>query len=269
MGATGGKGAARVAACGSLIVLAMLLALGMGAARAGAEELHVLAAGSLHGVLPALTQQFELQTHNYVPVDFASVGELKRRIEAGAQFDVMILTPEALHEVDDRGLMRFGTRDDLGTVSVGVAVPAAAAAPDVSTPEALRAALLSARVVIYGDPKKASSAIHFAKVLAQLGISKQVAAKARIVPNGIVGMAQLAKETGPGLALGITQISEIAADPGVKLVGPLPGDLAHATKYAAALAANSRVWWTGYAYLSWLTGPEGQAALAKAGFQVP
>jgi molybdate transport system substrate-binding protein len=261
----GGKGGMRRAA--SLWVAALALAMLAGVAKA--DQLQVLSAGSVHAVLPQLTQEFELDTRNYVPVTFANVGELTARIETGAPVDVMILTPAALLRLADKGLMRVGTRLDLGRVGVGVAVPVGATAPDVSTPEALKAALLSARTVIYADPTKASSAIHFAKVIEQLGIAAQVKAKAHIVPNGIVGMQALARETGPGLAIGITQITEILPNPGVKLAGPLPGDLQHYTTYSVALGAHSTNYWSGYAYMAWLSSPKGQAAFAAAGFQVP
>ena len=88
------------------------------------------------------------------------------------------------------------------------------------------------------------------------------------MPTGIAGMEDLAKDTGAGLVVGITQVTEILANPGVKLVGPLPGDLQNITTYAALLGARPADLSAAEAFLAWLTGSAAKQAFAAAGFNV-
>jgi molybdate transport system substrate-binding protein len=231
-------------------------------------ELEVLAAGAVQAVVPKLAATFEGQTGHMVTFTYGTVGDLSGKAQAGQRVDVIILTPPALTSLEGKGLVRPGTQANVGSVGAAVAVRAGVVAPDVSTPEALRAALLSARSVIYADPTKASSGIHFARVIERLGIAEAVTAKAHIVPTGIVGMQDLAKDTGAGLVVGITQETEILSNPGVTLVGPLPGDLQNITTYTAALGAKPADPAAAEAFLAWLTNPAGKQAFAAAGFEV-
>jgi molybdate transport system substrate-binding protein len=244
------------------------LAIALLALPANGAELEVLAAGAVQAVVPKLAATFEGQTGHIVKLTYGTVGDLAGKVEAGERADVIIITPPALTSLEGKGRVRPGTQANVGSVGAAVAVRTGVAAPDVSTPEALRAALLSARSVIYADPTKASSGIHFAKVIERLGIADAVKAKAHIVPTGIIGMQELVKDTGAGLVIGITQVTEILPNPGVKLVGPLPGDLQNITTYTAALGSNPGDWAAAEAFLKWLTNPAGKQAFAAAGFDV-
>jgi molybdate transport system substrate-binding protein len=244
------------------------LALALLALPARASELQVLAAGAVQAVLPTLATTFEGQTGHTVKVTYGTVGDLVGKIQAGQRVDVIILTPAALTGLEGQGLVRPGTQANVGSVGAAVAVRVDAAAPDVSAPEALRAALLSARRVIFADPTKASSGIHFARVIERLGIAEAVKAKAHIVQTGIIAMQDLARDTGPGLVIAITQATEILPNPGVKLVGPLPGDLQNITTYTAALGAQPADPAASQAFLRSLTNPAGKQAFATAGFDV-
>jgi Bacterial extracellular solute-binding protein len=96
--------------------VAVLLALAAPVA-ARAEEMHALAADALRDTLPALAKSFTQATGVRVTIEYGEPEALAARIEAGADVDVMILTPELLHRVDDRGRMRYGTRTDLVIVA--------------------------------------------------------------------------------------------------------------------------------------------------------
>jgi molybdate transport system substrate-binding protein len=247
---------------------AVSLVILLSAVPARAAEVQVMAAGAVQAAVTQLVTAFESQTGHAVKVTFGTVGDLVGKSEAGQRADVIVVTPAALTRLEGKGLVRLGTQSPVGSVGAAVAVRADATAPDVSTPDALRATLLAARAVIYADPTKASTGIHFAKVIERLGIADAVNAKAHIVPTGIVGMEDLAKDTGTGLVVGITQVTEILPNPGVKLVGPLPGDLQNITTYAAALAATPADEPAAQAFLGWLTSPVGRQTFRAAGFEV-
>ena len=177
---------------------------------------------------------------------------------------MVILTHAQVAQLTARSRVALEFCSDLGVVRTSVAVRAGDARPDVSTPAALREALLSADAIYFPDPHQATAGIHFARVLAALGIADEIAARLRPHPNGMTAMRALS-EAG-GRPIGCTQTTEIVATPGVALVAPLPREHELATVYTVALKPGQ----AGDAARDFalrLTGPETAAARAAAGFE--
>src|SRR2546428_7535811 len=145
---------------------------------------------------------------------------------------------------------------------MGVAVREGAPKPDISTPEALKQALLAAKSLVYVDPGQgATSGIHFAGVLERLGIADAVRAKTRLVPGGYPAELVARGE----VELVAHQISEIVPVKGVTLVGRLPKDLQKITTYSAGLAARSAVPEAARAFIAFVARPAFKARFAGAG----
>src|SRR2546422_4935689 len=126
-------------------------------------------------------------------------------------------------ELEKTGKMMPGSRADLGRVGIGVTVREGAAVPDVSTPDALKSALIAARSVAYTDPAEGgTSGIYFNNLADRFGIGDAVRKKAVLTRGG----REAAIEVAEGRAeMAIVFMSESAAVKGVKLAGPLPGAL--------------------------------------------
>jgi molybdate transport system substrate-binding protein len=67
--------------------------------------------------------------------------------------------------------------------------------------------------------------------------------------------------------MGITQVTEILPNPGVRYVGPLPGDLKIKTVYSAGLAARAQNPEGAKEFIALLIAPAARAILAKAGYE--
>jgi ABC-type molybdate transport system substrate-binding protein len=67
--------------------------------------------------------------------------------------------------------------------------------------------------------------------------------------------------------VGITQATEILANPGVHYAGPLPGDLKFTTLYSAGLAARARSVEAATDFIARLTASTARAILARAGYE--
>jgi molybdate transport system substrate-binding protein len=163
---------------------------------------------------------------------------MKEKLLAGAPADVLILSRALIDELADAGQVVAGTRADLGQVRTGVAVRAGDPTPDVSTPEALCAALRAAGAIFFPDPERATAGIHFARVLEGLGIAAEVAGRLSTHPNGATAMRALAQASSER-PIGVTQITEILNTPGVALIGPLPREFELATVYTAAVCTRA------------------------------
>ena len=98
--------------------------------------------------------------------------------------------------------------------------------------------MLAADAIFVPDTKASTAGIHVAKVLQQLGIADEVAARLKIFPNGATAMRNLAASTA-ARPIGCTQSTEIIGTPGVMLSGSLPAGCELSTVYTAAVAARA------------------------------
>ena len=102
----------------------------------------------------------------------------------------------------------------------------------------LRKAFLAADAIFVPDTKASTAGIHVAKVLQQLGIADEVAARLKIFPNGATAMRNLAASTA-ARPIGCTQSTEIISTSGVMLSGSLPQGCELSTVYTAAVATQA------------------------------
>lgn len=182
------------------------------------DVLNILCAGAVQGLVKALHARFERETGAQLQARFGAVGAMKEALLAGEPCDVMIVTDAMIEALQSGGQMSLKPRAPLGRVRTGLAVRQGEPVPNVATPDALRGALLAADAIYFPDPRRATAGIHFAAVLAKLGIDAAVAARVRNFPNGATSMRELASSA-PG-AIGCTQITEILYTPGIALAGP-------------------------------------------------
>jgi molybdate transport system substrate-binding protein len=232
---------------------------------AHAADVTVVSGGAFKQVLTALIAQYEKETGNNVTATYQTVGQHLALIRDGKeQFDVAILTPEALDGLAKDGKVVPGSRADLAKTGVGVVVKAGAPLPDISTDEAFKRALLAAKSVAYIDPKAGgSSGIYVDGLLQRLGIADQVRAKAVLVQGGAV-----ADHIADGEAeIGVHQISEILPVAGVTLVGPLPADIQNFTTYSAGLGAAAEDPAAAKEFVTFLTGPHATAIFKAKGME--
>jgi molybdate transport system substrate-binding protein len=234
-----------------LLLLALALPLAV-----GAQELHVLSGGAAKSLVEPLAASF---TGAKVDVQFQPMGKLFDSLAQGANVDMVIVTEEMLPRLEGRA--QPGAKP-IARVGIGVAVNEKAPSPDISTVEAFKQTLLSAKSIVYIDPKVGTSGKHVAEVLDRLGIAREVNAKAKLGQGGYI-----VEPVGKGeIELGIHQISEIMPVKGVKLVGELPKELQKYTTYVAVPVKSSR---TVLDFIDHLTGAQAKSRLARAGYTVP
>ena len=234
------------------------------AAPAHAAEVKVLTAGAFKQVVLALVPNYERQTGNHVTVDNGTTGQLKKRIEGGEAFDVLVITPAVVDEMIANGKLAAGSKVNLASVGIGVVVKQGAPKPDIATVDKFKQALLKAKTVAYIDPASGgSSGIYIDKLLVKLGIADQIKPKAKLKQGGHVADLIASGEA----ELGIHQISEIVPVKGVTLVGPLPMDIQNTTTYAAGLSASVKDKDAAQELIQYLSGPDAAAVLKSKGME--
>jgi molybdate transport system substrate-binding protein len=239
------------------------ICLSLVAGNAIADEVKVLSAGAVKPVLSEAVKSFHAATGHTVVVSFGTVGNVLERLAGGEAADLVIVTKEAVDELERTEKTVRKARMDLGRVEIGVAVKAGAPLPNIANSEAFKQTILAAKSVVAVDPAKGgTSGIHFAKLLDQLGIADQVRGKLLLLPGGNV-----VEKVAEGEAeLGIQQISEILPVAGVQLVGPLPPELQKITTYTGAIVMHTAVAPATAALLRYLGSPTMRPRFVAAGF---
>ncbi len=201
-------------------------------------KLRLVSGGAAHGLVAALADEFRAATGCEIAGEFGAVGAMKDKLVTGAHADLVILTAEAITDLEAKGLVIAGSAIDLGTVHTGIAARTGDPIPAIDTATGLRDALRAADAIYFPDPARATAGIHFEKVLRQLGIAAEVAPRIRAFPNGAAAMTALAAQHG-GRPIGCTQLTEILGTPGVELAGNLPHEFELVTIYTAAVATGA------------------------------
>jgi molybdate transport system substrate-binding protein len=246
-----------------LMTLAVVGVLGTcTSATQAAADIKVFSTTALTSVLQELAPRFERITGHKLSLTFATAAVTKR-IADGESVDVAVLTPGAIAELTTRGKILPGSAVALASSGIGVAVRAGAPKPDISSPGALKRALLAAKPVAYSDPASGgASGVHFAKVLGRLGIATEIAAKARLSQGGSGGLVGDLIVRGDA-EIGVQQIPELMTVSGIDIVGPLPGELQNFTRFSAGISMNAKEPEAGKALIGFLRTPA-SLALFKA-----
>jgi molybdate transport system substrate-binding protein len=218
------------------------------------------------GVRSAAEQLFRIfEKENSCPlaITWGTAPMLVARIEAGETADVLILSRAGIDALRKKGKVATGSDVTFAGSGVAIAVKAGAPKPDISTPEALKQALLKARSIAYSEPSAGgASGVYFAKLLERMGIAEQMKPKTKYPPaGGFSGELLLTGEA----ELAVQQKPELLHVAGTEIVGLLPGDLNLVTEFAAGIMAGSKNAETGKALIQSLRSPEAAALFRLKG----
>ncbi len=232
------------------------------AAAAQAPALRVLASNGVQGALNEIIPQCERAIGHPLAVEFGTTASLKPKIESGEAFDFTILTSDAIDALIKEGKVAADSRSNAARVGIGIGIRAGAAKPDVSTPEALKKALLNAKSITYAAA--GASRPPTDKMLASMGIADALKTKTLLLPG--------AEETSAAVRDGkaeilITLISEIVSAKGLELAGPLPKEFQTYVSFAAGASPNAKNGEAAKAAVKFLTGPKAAAAYKAKGME--
>jgi len=245
-------------------VALLFVAAWLTSAAALAEELHVATSGAFSAALMELLPLFESGTHHRVTTVFgASMGDtpdsIPNRLRRHEAIDVVILADSALADLVAAGAVAPGSRVDLVRSRIGMVVRRGAPKPDISSVEALKRALHSAKSVAYSS--SASGVYLSGELFPRLGLADEIRQKGRRID-----VERVAAVVARGEAeIGFQQISELLPEPGVDLVGPLPEGVQKVTVFSAGIVAGSHVVDAASALLAFLSSPSAAEGIRRSG----
>ena len=237
--------------------LARRLAIAVALSAAGAAqaaEINAFISTAIKAATDELLPPFERANGHSIRASYAPSGALIPRFERGEPVDVFLTDSTAIDALIRRGLV-VGGRSDLVRTGIGIAVRKGAPRPDVSSPEALKRALLAAKSIAHTAPAGGGiTAAHVIGVFEKLGIAAQVTPKVKLAAGGPNGRVSALVASGEA-EIGLQQVSELHSNPEVEVIGMLPAELQLITIYSAGVTTSAKEVAAAKALIKALTAP--------------
>jgi molybdate transport system substrate-binding protein len=223
-----------------------------------------IAGGAPKPVFDRLCPLFGQRTGHRLNALYDSMSGIAARVAAHEALDVLLMPVATIENYIKQGVVQ-GACTPLANIGLAVGVTAGWPVPDVSTPEALRAALIAAGSVVHAPPAATPSGAQSDKVIKQLGLAEQVSGRVAHKVGLAGGLAAIASGEA---TLGIFPKSEIVSVKGIALAGPLPPSLQLTVTYGAGVTAWSKVAAEAAEFIKFLTEPESRKVWLACGFDL-
>ncbi len=225
-------------------------------------ELKLISANAVRAVVTELVADFEKKTGHKVVVKFELNPVIKKLIEQGEPFDVVIVNPEFVEELIKLGKVQPASNANFGRIPMGVAIKAGGAKPDLRTVDAFKASMLASKSVAYAG--EGSSGIYFVGLMDKLGIGAEMKGKLKSVGGGLTPVAVAKGET----ELGVVPVTTIiSAMPDVELAGLFPSELQSYINIAIGTSAATKELDASTLLVRFLKSAENDAKLRKMGVE--
>jgi molybdate transport system substrate-binding protein len=213
-------------------------------------------------LLAELVADYKKLTSADIAIESVGGVDAAKRVQAGEAFDVVILASDAIDKLIAAGHIDPTSKVDLVNSGVAVAVKAGAAAPDISSEAAVKAAVLAAKTISYST---GPSGVALAKLFERWGIENEVSSRIVQAPPGVpVGSLVATGE----VELGFQQLSELIHLDGISIVGPLPPEIQITTTFSAGVCTASTQADAVKAMLAYMASPAAAAAKLRQGMEL-
>jgi molybdate transport system substrate-binding protein len=230
------------------------------AGAANAAEIKVIGSPGVREIYTHLVPDFEKATGHKVVTIWDGVANVTNRVSDGETADLVLLPAANIDRLLKEGKL-VGSRVDVATSGVGVAIMAGAPKIDVATSDGIRTALLAAKSIAYSA---GPSGAHMAALIAKWGLTDQLGPKIVAVPSG----TQIGEVVARGDAeIGFQLVSELLPVKGIDYLGPLPADIQETTVFSAALHKGATAPEAAQALVKFLTAPASVPVIRRAGME--
>lgn len=212
-------------------------------------------------VLAELASDYQRLTGVEVAIESVGGVDAARRVQSGEAFDIVVLASDAIERLVASGHAVADSRADLVHSGVSVAVRTGALRPDITSEDAVRHAVRSARTFGYST---GPSGTQLLKLFERWGIAAELQGRLVQAPAGVPVAALVARGE---VELGFQQLSELISAPGIEIVGPLPPAIQITTTFSAARCTGSSQSEAVSPLLAYLRSPAADAAKRRHGME--
>ena len=225
------------------------------------NEIKLLSTTAMKTSIDDLAPAFERANDAKLVCTYGPSARIAKLVADGEQHDVAIVTAEGIETLTQQGRIVPGTRADIARSAMALAVQKGAPRPDISSAEKFKQALLAARSLGMSNPVGGGqSGANLIKIFERLGITEAMKDKTVYGPGGpagLIGNFLVRKE----VEIGIQQMPELMAVPGIDIVGPLPPDLQVMTVFSVGLSTAAPNVAGANALIKFLTTPQAAAVM--------
>jgi molybdate transport system substrate-binding protein len=203
-----------------------------------AADLTIFAAASLKEALEETNAAYMRQSGDHVKISFGASSALARQIESGAPADLFISADlDWMDYLQRRNLIQPASRKNLLGNQLVIAAPADADIKiDIKPGFSLIGALKGGHLAM-ADPDAVPAGKYGKAALEKLSVWGSVENMVARAENVRGALLLVSRHEAP---LGIVYATDVAADPGVKVVGVFPPDTHPAIVYPIALTTQSQ-----------------------------
>ena len=239
----------------AVVPLSLCAGAGQGA------EMKLIAANAVKEGVVEIIEAFEKSTGHKVAATWSGTVPTEKRLFAGDVFDVIVIGSGAVDRLVAAGTLANRNRVEFAKTGIAIAARNGLANVDVSTSEAIKAAVLGARSVAYSA---GPSGAYIGDLFKRWGIADRIADKVK-QPSSGVEVAQVLSRGEADLAF--AQASEFRGVTNINPLGPLPADIQNFTIYSAAQHAQSVSPGVAEIFLKTLHSPASSLAIRKMGME--
>jgi molybdate transport system substrate-binding protein len=245
----------------SVVIATLSVSLFALAETARSDEIKVMASAAVKEAYLELVPQFEQASKHKVVTIWSGTADMMKRLKAGESVDLVIIGTNSLDELTQLGKIVRGSRVDLMKSGVGVAVRAGTPKPDISSGDAVKRALLSAKSIGYSS---GPSGVYLDGLFQRMGIADQLKPKLKQPPSG----ASVGEMIARGEAeIGFHQVSELIHVAGIDFLGPLPPDIQQITVFSSGIHTGATEPEAAKALVKFLTSPAAVTVIKKNGME--
>jgi molybdate transport system substrate-binding protein len=230
-------------------------------------EVSVLSTTAMKTTFEELGPALERETGYALKLGFGPSLQLEKRLADGEAADLAIVTHGGAQDLIANGRGRGGSLADVARSFIGVCVAKGASRPDLASAETFKVAMLRAKSIALSKPVGGgASGAHMASVFERLGIAAAIKDKSIYGAGGPAGLVGLIVARGDA-EIGLQQMAELMAVPGVDIVGPLPQALQSVTQFSAFVPSAALNPQGGRALIDFLRRPAAKAVIGAKGLE--
>ena len=259
------------------LILGVTLMLGSWTGARAQGEITLLAVGPMRAPTQKIVDSFQAKTGNKVKVTYGNGSETRQMVAKGQPLDVsLIIAP--FPGAQASGSIVLSSATTVASILTAVGVPKGRPKPDISTPAAVKKALLAAKSIGYEDPDFTVAGQGPWEALNKLGIADQVAAKSQvelgpaargIAPTATNNAIKTNKRLEDGnIDIGLLMLSDMLPDKDkYDIVGVLPRKICTPIPVVGFISTHASDPAGAKALLEFLASPEAEAIWKDAGYE--
>jgi molybdate transport system substrate-binding protein len=183
-------------------------------------------------VLAALAKAYLAKTGTAASIESVGGVDAAKRVTAGEAFDVVLLGSDAIDKLIAAGHVQQGSRVDWVKSPISIAVRTGAAAPSISTAQAVKDAVMQAHTISYST---GPSGVYLNQLFERWGMTEQLKTKLVQPPPGTSVGSLIASGK---VDLGFQQLSEMVGVAGINVLGNLPEEIAYITTFSSGIPSK-------------------------------